>query len=281
MSLFLKNKKKPAILFFLIFFHLILISIQVPLGYEKNYFEKAIFSIFSPVQHGITFFFQKIGNLWDSYFYLWEVQRQNKQWKEEIFLLRQENMFLKKSLNKLENSENIQEFISTIHNSFLIAQVIGVDARNINRSINIDKGSLDGLEKDMIVLDKKGNLVGRIIEPISLKEARVQLITDNNSGVSVISEKTKARGVLAGDGKGNCFLKYIIATEQVDRGEELLTSGFDRIFPSEIKVGTIVSVKPNVSLFQDIKVKPHFEFSHLDLVVVISGDSGISFFKGK
>lgn len=273
MRLFLKEKKKAIILFSLIFFHLILISFQVPLGDKENYFEKAIFSIFSPVQHGVIFFFQKVGEIWNGYFYLWEVQRMNKELKEEMFFLRQENSQLRRALQRLKAERNVKDFIANLHDSFLVTRVIGIDARNIHKSIIIAKGSLDGLKKNMVVLDNQGHLVGRIIDPISLKEARVQLITDIDSGVSVISKESRAGGVLKGDGKGNCRLEYIYPTQKVNKGEELVTSGLDHIFPPGIKVGTIVSIKTEASLFKMIKVKTSFEFSELDLVVIIPRDS--------
>jgi len=278
MRLFLKEKKKAIILFTLIFFHLILISLQVPLGDKENYFERTIFSVFSPVQHGVIYFFQKVGDIWNDYFYLWEVQKMNKEMKEEMFLLRQENSQLRRALQRLKAERNVQNFISNLHESFLVTRVIGIDARNIYKSIIIAKGSLDGLKKNMVVLDKQGHLIGRIIDPISLKEAKVQLITDIDSGVSVVSQESRAGGVLTGDGKGNCMLKYIYPTQKVSKGEKLLTSGLDHIFPTAIEVGKIVSIQTGASLFKRIKVKPSFEFSDLDMVVIIPGDlRGISF----
>lgn len=274
MPLVLREKKKLAILFILIFFHLILISFQIPLGSEKNFFEKTVFFIFSPVQHGITVLFETVSNVWNSYFYLKEVQKTNEQMREELFFLRYENSQLRKALEKFKSSNNIQEYISTIQDSFLVAQVIGIDSKNVYKSIIINRGSLDGLKKDMIVLDKKGNLVGRVINPISLKEAKVQLITDQDSGVGVITRKSSTPGVLSGDGKGNCDLNFIYVTEDVKPGEELLTSGLDHIFSSGIEVGKIVSIADDVTLFKRIKVKPYFDFRDLDMIVVIPGYLG-------
>jgi len=281
MRLFLKEKKKAIILVALIFFHLLLISLQVPLGDKQNYFEKAFFTIFSPVQHGVIYFFKKVGDIWNGYFYLWEVQKINKKLKEEMFLLRQENSQLRRILQRLKAERSVQDFISSLHDSFLVTRVIGIDARNIYKSIIIAKGSLDGLKKNMVVIDKEGHLVGRIIDPISLKEAKVQLITDIDSGVSVVSQESRARGVLTGDGRGNCTLKYIYPTQKVNKGEELVTSGLDHIFPPGIQVGQIVSIKTDASLFKKIKVKASFDFNKLDLVVVIPRGSGEIHIKGE
>jgi rod shape-determining protein MreC len=273
MPLFLKERKSLLVLTGLIFFQLILISTQVPLGYGQNYFEKAVFSIFSPFQHGIISFFRSLGNFWNNYFYLQNVQSQNQKMKNEMFFLRQENNLLRNALENLKNEKEIEESLLRLHENILAAQVIGFDTSNLYKSATINKGSLDGLKKDMVVLDKGGNLVGRIIDPVALKESRVQLITDNESGVGVFSEKRKVMGILSGDGKGSCSLEYIhVTTEDIYEGDDVFTSGKDGLFPSGIKVGKIVSITTSSSLFKQIRVEPYFDILHLDYVAVIMRD---------
>jgi len=273
MPLFLKERKSLLVLIALIFFHLILISTQVPLGYGANYFEKAVFSIFSPAQHGILSLFRSIGNFWKNYFFLQNVQSQNQKMKQEMFFLRQENNLLRNALENLRSEKEIEESLSRLHENILVAQVIGFDASNFYKSATINKGSLDGLKKDMVVLDKNGSLVGRIIDPVALKESRVQLITDNESGVGVFSEKKEVMGILSGDGKGYCFLEYIlVTTEDIYEGEDIITSGKDGLFPSGIKVGKIVSITTTTSLFKKVKVEPYFDIRDLDQVAVIMRD---------
>lgn len=273
MSLFLKEKKSLIVLIVLVFFQLVLISFQVPLE-GKNYFERAIFSIFSPIQHGTASFLDGVSSIWKRYFYLRDVRSQNEKMKKEIFFLRQENNLLRNALQKLMDKEEIKNRISKIHKNILMARVIGLDASNFYNSVTIDKGSLDDLKKDMVVVDRFGNLVGRIVEPITFKESRVQLITDIESGVSVFSQKKRIPGIVIGDGKGRCLLKYIIssARRDVSKGESLLTSGYDGIFPSGLHVGEIISVIYTTSLFKKITVRPYFDFSHLDQVAVLFAD---------
>ena len=126
----------------------------------------------------------------------------------------------------------------------------------------------------MIVLDKNGNLVGRIIDSISLKEARVQLVTDNASGISVFTKK-RVQGILVGDGEGQCLMEYVLATtttDEISEGEDLITSGYDRIYPSGITVGRIVSITTDASLHKHIIVDPYFDFRYLDQIAVIMKD---------
>jgi len=273
MPLFLKERKSLVVLTVLIFFQLILISTQVPLGYGENYFEKAVFSVFSPVQHGILSLSRSIGEFWKNYFYLQNVQSQNRKMKDEMFFLRQENNLLRNALENLRSAKEIEESLLRLHENILVAQVIGFDASNFYKSAVINKGSLDGLKKDMIVLDKNGSLVGRIINPVALKESRVQLITDNESGVGVFSQSKKVMGILSGNDKGYCFLEYIhVTTEGIYEGEDIITSGKDGLFPSGIKVGKIVSITTSTSLFKQVKIEPYFDIRDLDQVAVIMRD---------
>lgn len=270
MPSFLKEKKSLIILVALIFLQLVLISLQVPLE-EKNYFERAVFSVFSPIQHGMFVLIQKVGDIWKSYFYLRNVQNQNEKMKKEIFLLRQENILLRNALQRLRDEKEIEERLSKLKENILVAQVIGLDTSHFYKSMIIDKGSLDGLKKDMVVVDRYGHLVGRVISPISIKESRVQLITDTESGISVISEKENEPGILSGDGKGGCLLKYILMTspKNVYKDEALMTSGFDGVFPRGLSVGEITSITSTTSLFKKIRVRPYFDFRHLNQVAVL------------
>ncbi len=273
MPLFLKERKSLVVLTVLIFFQLILISTQVPVGYGENYFEKAVFSVFSPVQHGILSLFRSTGEFWKSYFYLQNVQSQNRKMKDEMFFLRQENNLLRNALENLRGAKEIEESLLRLHENILVAQVIGFDASNFYKSAVINKGSLDGLRKDMIVLDENGSLVGRIINPIALKESRVQLITDNESGVGVFSQSKEVMGILNGDDKGYCFLEYIhVTTEDIYEGEDIITSGKDGLFPSGIKVGKIIAITTRPSLFKQVIVEPYFNIQDLDQVAVIMRD---------
>jgi rod shape-determining protein MreC len=273
MPLFVKLSKNVFILALLILFQLVLISLQLPQHEESTYFEKAIFSIFSPVQHGVVSFFGGIGRLWKDYVYLKGARKENKRIKADLSRLENENNLLRVLLQKYRSEAEVRETLADLYDNVLPVRVIGFDTNSPYRSVTVNKGSMDGVRKDMFVLDKNGYLAGRIVEPVTLKESRIQLITDENSGISVYSEKEEAIGILSGDGKGNCLLKYIVSSDnRVALGERIFTSGFDEIFPRGIEVGWVVSVIQTSSLFKDILVKPSFDFENLDQMAVIMLD---------
>jgi rod shape-determining protein MreC len=125
----------------------------------------------------------------------------------------------------------------------------------------------------MIILDRRGRLVGRVIEPITLKQARVQLITAEESGVGILSERNRVIGVLEGGASGKCLMRYVLKTNRdISEGEEIVTSGYDGIYPSRIPVGRIISIADDAALFKKIIVEPYFDFSELDRVAVLAVD---------
>ena len=267
---FLLKRKSLVIFAALIALHLILISLQIPRGKEDNYFEKIIFYVFSPIQHAVISSFQKFNETWNSYFVLRDVKNQNEEMRKENFYLNQENHLLRNLIQKLRGEKEVQDALQNRYENIEQVRTIGLDFSNYYKSIIINKGSLDGIKKDMIVLDKLGNLVGRVIGPVSLKESRVQLVTDNDSRISVFTEKKRAWGMLTGDGEGQCYLEYILGTDdEVQEGQRVITSGYDRIYPPGIAVGNIISISQTTELFKEIKVMPFVDFRNLSQIAVI------------
>jgi rod shape-determining protein MreC len=129
----------------------------------------------------------------------------------------------------------------------------------------------------MAVCDRLGNLVGRTIEPVSFKESMVQLITDKDSSVSVVSAVSRLTGSLTGKSGDTCELRYVLASAPGGQlGEELLTTSYDKIYPAGLRVGSIRSLeKDELSpIFRKIAVEPYFRFNTIDIVAVITKAGG-------
>lgn len=270
MPFFLRIKKNLAVLLALIFVQLILISFQLPMEEDSNYLERVLFAVFSPLQHSTVGIVRWMGRFWDNYFYLRGIRKDLNTLEKEVSLLQHQNNMLRVLLQRYRQEGEIQVLLKDLYQSILPVRVIGMDFSNPYESVVINRGSLDGIQKDMFVIDKNGYLIGRIIEPVSFKQSRVQLVTDDDSGISVYSEEQKVVGVITGDGKGNCELKYIVNSDnRVTEGERIFTTGYDEIFPRGLEVGTIVSVRQTEELFKNILVRPSFDHRSLDQIAVV------------
>lgn len=275
---FWEKRRSALVLAGLTFFHLLLISIQVPRGAEKSVFERGIFFFYSPVQRGVTAAVRGLGSLWTGYFDLRRVRGENLRLREENFRLAQDVRFLEDRLALYRSEAELGQSLAGFRGSVVAARVIGVDSANPFQSVVIDKGRLDGVAKDMAVCDRYGALVGRTIEPVSLKEAMVQLVTDKDSSVSVVSAIDGLTGSMTGRSGPVCDLRYVLASAYGGReGEELLTTGFDKIYPPGIRAGRIQSLveKDDAEpIFRRIVVAPLFRFNRIDVVAVLTKGPG-------
>ncbi|HVP90614.1 MAG TPA: rod shape-determining protein MreC [Terriglobales bacterium] len=267
-----EKRKSFLILGGLVLLHLLLISVQVPRGAEKKLFERAVFAAFSPFQKAAVSAFRGLRAVWTDYFDLRRVRVENQALKRELFFLEQENKVLADGLTRFRSEAEVRDSLEAFRKSLIPARVVGTDSENYYRALVIDRGTRAGVRPDMPVCDRYGNLVGRTIAPVSADEAMVQLITDPDSGVSVVSATDKIVGILSGKQGNRCVMKYILATVKGGQeGEDLLTTGFDKIYPAGLHVGHIVSIRPTADVFKEIGVLPYFSYATLDIVAVLPG----------
>lgn len=272
-----EKRRSTLVLAGLVAFHVLLISVQIPQGAEKSLFEQAIFFVYSPVQRLATGLARAVGSTWRGYFDLRRVRAENEALKREAFFLRQDVRFLEDRLRYYRAEAEMTARLAEFRGTIVPARVIGVDSANPHQSIVIDRGSLDGVGRDMPVCDRNGALVGRTIAPVSLKEAMVQLITDKDSTVGVESVVAKLTGSLAGLSDVQLELRYVLATAGGgSEGEEVRTTGFDRIYPPGLRVGRISRLEKDEAspIFRRIFVEPYFGFDTLDVVAVLTGPPG-------
>lgn len=272
-----EKQRSTLVLAGLVLFHVVLISVQVPQGAEASVLERIVFFVASPIQRLAAASVRGVVSVWRGYFDLRGVRKENAALKRENFFLNQDIRFLEDRLALFRSEAEIRALLKDFRGTVHPARVIGVDSVNPYQSIVIDKGRLDGVAKDMTVCDMTGALIGRTIEPVSLKDAMVQLITDKDSSVGVISAVARLTGSLAGRSGPLCELRYVLASAAGgETGEDLLTTGTDRIYPAGIRVGRIFSIQPDEAspIFRKILVEPDFRFNTLDVVAVLAGGPG-------
>jgi len=161
-------------------------------------------------------------------------------------------------------------FRADVPSEGVTARVIGRDASGLFQTLAPNRGETDGIKPGMAVVCADG-VVGRIAQA-SPHAARVLLISDHNSGVDALVQRTRARGIVEGIVDDGCGLKFVKRTEDVQVGDAVITSGLDGIFPKSLPVGHVVAVdKRGQGLFQYAEVAPRVDFSQLEEVLVTRG----------
>lgn len=229
---------------------------------------RLLLEILGPPQRAVSAVGEWIGGIWNRYFALVQVARQAEDLKRQVASYRQQLTDLeelKLANQRLRALLSLQEQISAPQ---VAAQVVGVDPTNYFRTVIIDKGSSDGVETQMPVINAQG-VVGRVIWS-SAGYAKVLLLVDHNAAMDVLVQRSRARGIVEGAGSDTLRLKYVLHAEDVSPGDRLVATGADGVFPKGMLVGLVRAVKQGgKGVFQHIEVEPAVNFDRLEEVVVI------------
>lgn len=118
--------------------------------------------------------------------------------------------------------------------------VIGRSTVPTQHTLLINAGVGQGVAPGGTVVDLDG-VLGRVIE-VQPRSALVELLTDPESRVAAVIERTREAGLLVGRGDGQCDLIYLDADVDVQPGDQVLTAGFGGTFPRGLLLGAVTRV---------------------------------------
>src|SRR5580692_1104704 len=199
-------------------------------------------ALVSPAERGIHGSKLGVGGLWQNYIDLRHVQQQNQDLQKTIDRLRLEQAQLIEDARQGQRLQALLNFQEKYIYKTVAAQAIGSSGSQQSRVIYIDKGTADGLARDMAVITPDG-IVGKVRD-VFPHTAQVLVINDQTSGAGVILETTRVRGILRGNAAGQPQIVDILADSRIKPGERVLTAGGDEIFPRGLPVGFVEKVVP-------------------------------------
>jgi rod shape-determining protein MreC len=209
-----------------------------------------------------------VRNVWTTYIYLHGVRRENRELRAQLEQMRIEETRLSEDAHMARRIQALLAFKEQYVDSTIAAQVIGTSGSDQSRVLYIDKGSNDGIAADMAVITPTG-IVGKIVQ-VFPDSSQVLPINDQFSGVGAALKDSRLQGILKGTPSGATTLQYIMSDETVKLGEDVITSGGDRIFPKGLPVGKVIAVEPGKDLFLNIRVIPSARLDQLEEVLVVT-----------
>ena len=273
----LKNKLAVTIVLLSVAFcGMIIYSLQS----DANGISSSVSSVVSPLQKIVYNINSRVKETVDFFLNFSEVKLENEQLKQKNTELANkliEYESLKDEVTRLREALNFTE--SRSNYNYVGVNIIGYSGNSLSDGYIIDKGSNDGIAKNMVVVSSKG-LVGKVTK-VSNNFAVVQSILNENIAVAVMDQQTRdASGVLQGlsDKKdNNMTVVYNLPIDSdVKEGDIIVTSGLGKIYPKEIPVGTVVSVQEdNVKVMKSAVVEPFVNFSKLEELFVVIPNSNI------
>jgi rod shape-determining protein MreC len=193
---------------------------------------------------------------------------ENERLRRRLQILEIERQRLLEAEATNRHLRQLLDFRSELPSGAITATIIASSASSWFQSCVISKGSADGVRKGMAVVTPLG-VVGKVAA-VTGRTAKVLLLTDPNSGIDVLVQRTRSRGIVSGSLESGTVLKYIKRSEDVQEGDRLVTSGLDSGFPKGLLVGTVIRVrKQNRGLFQSVEVWPAVQAARVEEVLVV------------
>lgn len=184
----------------------------------------------------------------------------------ELNQFKAENKKLKEMLDYKE--QTIDQYL------LRVSKVIARSPESWNNTIVIDKGSKDGINKDMAVVTTKG-FIGKVYS-VSNFSSTVQLITNSEKNGFVfasIQSEPSAYGVVEGYNKetNQLILKNIDLNANVEPGQLVTTSNLGGVFPTGLVIGEIIRIEEgeNGGLTKRAYLEPAADLFHFDQVFVV------------
>jgi len=171
-----------------------------------------------------------------------ELRRENAEFRAEK--LREAQQLLALEAVRSEN-EKLRQLIGArekLPARAIFAEIVYAGRDPFSRKVIVDQGSQQGVTAGQAVIDATG-VLGQVtrVQPLL---AEVTLITDKDHAIPVQILRNGLRGVAYGSGDGSSMeLRHMAANAEVEKGDLLVTSGIDGVYPMGLPVARVVRVE--------------------------------------
>jgi rod shape-determining protein MreC len=225
-------------------------------------------SFVAPFQELVTRSVRFTRGVWEHYFSLVSVAQENEILKRMLNESIERNNQWRETELANTRLRNLLNFQKAPTNRVVAAEVIGKDPSGWFKTVIIDKGKAEGLQKGLPVVLPQG-IVGQVIE-VSGHYSKVMLIIDRNSAVDALVQRSRARGIIKGASAAQCRFEFVLRKHDVQIGDTVIASGLDGVYPKGLRIGRIADLSERKSdIFYDITVAPFVDYETLEEVLVI------------
>ncbi|MGV8082907.1 MAG: rod shape-determining protein MreC [Coriobacteriia bacterium] len=198
--------------------------------------------------------------------------------RSRLDALQAQNTELRSRIASLQEAATENERLTKLLGFVEASELETLGARVIARPtdysqvLTIDRGSADGITVGMPVLGNSG-VVGQTVE-VTKHSAKVQLITDSQSGVAALIQSNRSEGVVRGSVSGNLTMEFVSKETTVTAGDVVVTSGIGGVYPKGLLIGEVTKVTNlPAALYQKIELSTAVDPTELEEVVVVIGMS--------
>ena len=239
--------------------------------------KKIGFSAISTVEKGFHFVTNGIG---DTFSAIKELKQLKKDYNDLVINLENYEKMQRSNADIRKENERLKEqlgFSVSMEEKNIPALIISRNLDNAYSYLTIDKGSVNGIKKNMpVVAFQHGNegLVGKVVQ-VGMFTSQVMPIYNMDNIVSCRIQNTRDLGLVNGMGSQDkpIVMQYVRkrVLDELHYGDVVVTSGENDNYMRDIPIGTISKITVidyNSSL--NIELTPIIDFSRLENIVVVN-----------
>lgn len=272
-----KKSKFPAkyVLLIMSLFCLVIIGCSVKLSFSSSAANHVVGYVIIPMQKGINRVGQALTGLRENFVTKEALQAENEELRTELASVQEQLnqvQLNQDEFNQLRELYGMDQTFSDYEK--VAARVIGKDPGNWFSTFQIDKGSNDGITKDMNVI-ADGGLAG-IVTDVGPNYATVRAVIDDNSNVSCKDLATSNLCIVSGSLQSMNESSMIHFSDLSDKenkvaeGDQIVTSNVSDLYLEGIPVGYITEITDDANqLTKSGKVATIVDFEHMEKVFVI------------
>lgn len=219
-------------------------------------------NVFSPVVEVLVIPAKVVSGVLNYFYDFKNIREENRKLKDENRELIIKNS--RAAALEIENRllANLLNYIPPEGVSYSTARVVAEEGDAFSHALIIYSAGNDTIKKGQVVLSDNG-VVGRV-ERVGQVYSKVILVTDINSKIPVMVEKSRIRGILSGDNTGMPKLIFTPLEADLNVGDKIVTSGVAGVFPAGLPIGKIVAIDKN-----NIKIKTFSDLDRLEYVRLV------------
>ena len=240
-------------------------------------FKQIGFSVLSTFEKGVHTVVDGVSNTVNA---VSELRKLKKDYNELVIKLEHYEQMQRSNADITKENSRLKEqldFSVSLEEKNIPAQIISRDLDNAFSYLTIDKGSVNGIKKNMpVIAYQNGNqgLVGKVIQ-VGTFTSQIMPIYNTNNIVSARIQNTRDLGLVNGLGSQDqpLLMQYIRkrVLEELSYGDIVVTSGENDNYMRDIPIGSISKITVldyNSSL--NIELTPIIDFSRLETVIVVN-----------
>ena len=182
--------------------------------------------------------------------------QENRKLQNDNRILRAQLLQLAALKHENEKLRSLLDSSARIPNQFTTAHLLAVNMDPFRQRVIINKGTRDGAEDGMPILDEQG-LMGHILKSYPY-HSEVMLISDIHHATPVRVLRNGVRSIAVGLGQTDRLnLLYLPVNTDITEGDLLVTSGLGGKFPPDFPVAKVSKIaRPDSSPFAEVSAEP-------------------------